>query len=74
MHKRHLYEEHLYDRDTGNCTAGVDFHKCGHFVFIVRLNFTRIGCALAECFNGGVFITCNYYKDEEQPATRRTYS
>ena len=33
--KRHLYEEHLYNRDTGNCTAGVDFHKCSHFVFMV---------------------------------------
>jgi hypothetical protein len=69
-----LYEEHLYDRDTGNCTAGIDFHKCGHFVFMVWLNFTRIDCARAECFSGGVFITGNYYKDEEQPAARPTYS
>ncbi|KAF2932431.1 hypothetical protein DAI22_05g286800 [Oryza sativa Japonica Group] len=68
-------EEHLYDRDTGKCTAGVDFHECGHFAFMVRPNFTRIGCARAECFNGGVFITCNYFKDEQhQPATPPTYS
>ncbi|XP_006655661.2 pathogenesis-related protein 1-like [Oryza brachyantha] len=56
-------EEGIFDRQTGKCTGALDFHHCGHFAFIVRPNFSRVGCGRAECFNGGVFITCNYYHD-----------
>ncbi|KAF0927879.1 hypothetical protein E2562_036800 [Oryza meyeriana var. granulata] len=56
-------EERIYDRQTGRCTGGRHFRECGHFAFMVRPRFSRIGCARADCFKGGVFITCNYYFD-----------
>ncbi|XP_062232351.1 uncharacterized protein LOC133929559 [Phragmites australis] len=54
-------EEPLYDKLTGNCTGGRHFRECGHFALMVREKNRKIGCGRAECYKGGVFITCNYY-------------
>jgi uncharacterized protein YkwD len=54
-------EEPIYDKDTGNCTGGRPFRECGHFALMVDKRNQWVGCARAECVNGGVFISCNYY-------------
>jgi uncharacterized protein YkwD len=54
-------EESIYDRDTEQCTGGRAYKECGHFALMVGKRSTKVGCARAECFKGGVFITCNYY-------------
>lgn len=54
-------EESIYDRNTEQCTGGRAYKECGHFALMVGKRSTKVGCARAECFKGGVFITCNYY-------------
>lgn len=59
-------EEPLYDRSTGKCNGGRHFKECGHFALMVSKKYQRLGCGRAECYKGGVFITCNYYKNQTQ--------
>lgn len=54
-------EEAIYDKDKEKCKYGKVFKECGHFALMVGKRSTKVGCARAECFKGGVFITCNYY-------------
>ncbi|OEL29992.1 hypothetical protein BAE44_0008993 [Dichanthelium oligosanthes] len=54
-------EEAIYDKATGNCTAGHTFKECGHFALMVGKRYQRIGCGRAECYRGGVFMSCNYF-------------
>ncbi|GJM89933.1 hypothetical protein PR202_ga06163 [Eleusine coracana subsp. coracana] len=35
-------------------------HVCGHFTQVVWNDTQFLGCGRAECFAGGVFITCSY--------------
>jgi uncharacterized protein YkwD len=60
-------EEPIYDRRTGNCTAGHPYSDCGHFINMVADKNQKIGCGRAECYGGGVFITCNYYLYNRDP-------
>jgi uncharacterized protein YkwD len=60
-------EESIYDRLTGNCTDGRPYVDCGHFVNMIAEKNQKIGCSRAECYSGGVFITCNYYLYNRDP-------
>ena len=53
-------EEAIYDKQREKCLDGKSFKECGHFALMVAKRSTKVGCARAECFKGGVFITCNY--------------
>lgn len=33
---------------------------CGHYTQVVWANTKRVGCAAAECRNGGTFVVCSY--------------
>lgn len=57
----------LYDRLTGNCTGGRQFTECGHFGLMVHQKNQKIGCRRAECYKGGIFITCNYFLHDHDP-------
>ena len=46
-----------YDYGSNSCTEG---KMCGHYTQVVWRNTKSIGCAKAQCANGGTFITCNY--------------
>ncbi|GAA0173136.1 defense/immunity protein [Lithospermum erythrorhizon] len=50
-------EKKYYNYGDNSCAEGQD---CGHYTQIVWKNSKRIGCAKAECYNGGVFMICNY--------------
>ncbi|XP_021724283.1 pathogenesis-related protein 1C-like [Chenopodium quinoa] len=55
--KTWVEERRYYDLYTNSCANGMD---CGHYTQIVWRKSTRLGCARVTCYNGGVFITCNY--------------
>jgi hypothetical protein len=57
-------EEAIYDKQREKCLDGKSFKECGHFALMVAKRSTKVGCARAECFKGGVFITCNYYASD----------
>lgn len=49
--------DYTYSRvgSDGECSA-----VCGHYTQVVWEDTRRVGCALAECPNGGEVWTCNY--------------
>ncbi|XP_078430800.1 pathogenesis-related protein PR-1 type-like [Wolffia australiana] len=52
-----ISEKQYYDYFSNSCVAG---RMCGHYTQAVWRNSVRIGCARVQCFNGAIFITCNY--------------
>ncbi|KAG0519563.1 hypothetical protein BDA96_09G274200 [Sorghum bicolor] len=53
-------EEAVYDKQREKCLGGRTYMECGHFALMVTKRTAKVGCARAECYQGGVFITCNY--------------
>ena len=51
-------EREYYSYDTNTCMTG---QVCGHYTQLVWSTTTSVGCARVPCFNGSIFITCNYY-------------
>jgi hypothetical protein len=50
-------ESSTYDWRSQVCYPG---QVCGHFTQLVWNDTEFVGCGRAECFAGGVFITCSY--------------
>lgn len=50
-------EASYFDWKAQACYPG---HVCGHFTQLVWNDTQLVGCGRAECFFGGVFITCEY--------------
>lgn len=51
--------EHLYyDLESNECAAD---KVCGHFTQIVWNTTMKVGCGIAQCYNGQMIITCNYF-------------
>ncbi|KAM0937357.1 putative CAP domain-containing protein [Dioscorea sansibarensis] len=50
-------EKQYYNYTSNTCQPG---RVCGHYTQIVWRDSTKIGCARANCDNGGVIISCNY--------------
>nr|WDS83913.1 pathogenesis-related protein 1 [Musa balbisiana] len=50
-------EKQYYDHDSNSCADG---QVCGHYTQVVWQDSKTIGCARAQCDNGGIFIICNY--------------
>ncbi|XP_028794393.1 pathogenesis-related protein 1-like [Neltuma alba] len=50
-------EKANYDSGSGSCVGG----NCRHYTQVVWKDSTRLGCAKVRCYNGGTFISCNYY-------------
>ncbi|KAA8545730.1 hypothetical protein F0562_020819 [Nyssa sinensis] len=50
-------EKPNYDYNSNSCAEG---KECGHYTQVIWGNSIRLGCASAQCNNGGWFITCNY--------------
>ncbi|KMZ61465.1 Cysteine-rich secretory protein [Zostera marina] len=52
-----INEVRFYNYFSNTCIDGKD---CGHYTQVMWRQTMRVGCARVECYNGGVFITCNY--------------
>ncbi|GFP88674.1 pathogenesis-related protein 1c [Phtheirospermum japonicum] len=50
-------ESSYYDYASNQCIGG---QMCEHYTQVVWRASVRLGCARVECYNGGVFVTCNY--------------
>ncbi|XP_062180683.1 pathogenesis-related protein PRB1-3-like [Phragmites australis] len=50
-------EASYFDWRSQACHPG---QVCGHFTQLVWNDTELVGCGRAECFGGGVFITCSY--------------
>lgn len=51
-------EKDYYDYKTNTCLENKD---CWHYTQVIWKNTNQLGCALANCPDSSVFITCNYY-------------
>ncbi|KAJ9705384.1 hypothetical protein PVL29_003436 [Vitis rotundifolia] len=49
-------EKPNYDYNSNSCVRGT----CGHYTQVIWRNSLRLGCARAQCNNGGWFVSCNY--------------
>ena len=52
-----ISEKQFYDYGSNSCLSG---QQCRHYTQVVWRNSVRLGCARVRCFNGAIFITCNY--------------
>ncbi|CAL9204864.1 pathogenesis-related protein 1C [Musa acuminata AAA Group] len=50
-------EKQYYDHNSNSCADG---QVSGHYTQVVWQDSKTIGCARAQCDNGGIFIICNY--------------
>jgi len=50
-------EKQYYDYSSNSCAEG---QVCGHYTQVVWRDSKRLGCAQAQCNNGGNFVICNY--------------
>lgn len=51
-------EKRYYDYTTNSCIGD---EMCGHYTQIVWKNSRTLGCARVVCYNGQIFMTCNYF-------------
>lgn len=51
-------EKKYYDYGKNSCIGD---EMCGHYTQIVWKNTRSVGCARVVCFNGQIFMTCNYF-------------
>jgi uncharacterized protein YkwD len=51
-------EKKYYDNRRNSCVGN---KMCGHYTQIVWKNTRSLGCARVVCYNGQIFMTCNYF-------------
>ncbi|KAM6575223.1 hypothetical protein CsatA_023550 [Cannabis sativa] len=50
-------ERRYYDYHSNSC---IDNQECLHYTQMVWRHTTMVGCAKVTCWNGDIFISCNY--------------
>lgn len=51
-------EYRWYNYNRNSCNG---YQQCGHYTQIVWRKSRSVGCARVVCYNGDVFMTCNYF-------------